>query len=147
MQLTSDRAPGATRPERSARAFLAGSGRRFIWQLLLSAALVLTAYTGIFVCILLTGSRVAGMLLGFWSALLVGQLGFAFRFLSAGYARRIAVAFAVFLAASLVSYVSYFVLPTLPQGMYGFWAIMIPYLAATIAAWEWIFRRGCSWSE
>lgn len=58
-------------------------GKRLVFHVLLAMLLVVAVFLSIFAAITILGDREAGMVLGRPAGLVLGQLGFSYRFLSA----------------------------------------------------------------
>lgn len=116
-------------------------GKRLIFHALSAMLLVVAVFGCMFAAIMILGDREAGMVLGLFTGLVLGQLGFSYRFLSASLWMRFAFSLAVFLFASIVS-VGVASSGIFATGiMYGLWDVVLPYVAATIASWELIYRN------
>lgn len=94
-----------------------------------------------FVGIVLLGSREGGMMFGLAFGLFLGQIGFAWRFLTASVGVRIGAATAIFLVAAIASTLAGAIGSLTDRFMYGLWDAIVPYLIVTIIFWEWAYKK------
>lgn len=116
-------------------------GKRFLWHFLLTLNLVIAIFLSMFVGIVLLGSREGGMMFGLAFGLFLGQIGFAWRFLTASVGARIGTAIAIFLVAATASTLVGMIGSLTDRFMYGLWDAIVPYLIVTIIFWEWAYKK------
>ena len=116
-------------------------GKRLLWHFLLTFNLVIGIFLSMFVGIALLGSREAGMMVGLAFGLFIGQMGFAWRFMTASVWARIGAAAAIFLVAAITSTLIGMIGSLTNRFMYGLWDVIVPYLIVTIIFWEWVYKK------
>jgi hypothetical protein len=116
-------------------------GKRILWHFLLALNLVMAVFLCMLGSIAMLGGREEGMRLGLGLGLLLGQMGFAWRFLKASFPMRVGAAAGTFLLAAIAATLLGALGSVTNRFMYGLWDVVVPYLLVTIVVWEWAYRR------